>query len=534
MMIIESGIIFAVILVMSASVLAGRHVKNTSDFLTGGGRTSTLLTAGGIVGTLIGSQSTLGTAQLAFTYGISAWWFTLGTGLGCLILAVMYSDRLRNSGCTTQFQIIANNYGNSCGRSGAILCTTGTFVSVLAQVIACIGFISALYPSLSHLQASVITIILMCLYIVSGGTWGAGMGGIVKLILLYASCAVCMILAVIKAGGVYEIFSGAETMLLDSNLGSINHISNHSEFISRYLSMSSRGILKDYGSCVSLMLGILSTQTYMQFILSAKGSREAKASVLCGLFLVPPVGIAGILIGVFMRSHYILQSEVNMLLSMNLPVPDMPVIANTIQIFPTFIIDYISPVMAGLMLGTLLITVVGGSSGLLLGISAIVTEDILSSIRFIQKHKLLFSRIAIIITLTVSSVIANIIPVQTINDLGFLSMTLRSSVVFMPLTCALWLGERISSRFILASIILSPVIAILSVVSGVSIEPLFIGMCVSIMCCIAGFMYNCRKRYCERIVNHDQENHQENHECCPESPEISISGKIVRNQVPYS
>ena len=493
MMIIESGIIFAVILVMSASVLAGRHVKNTSDFLTGGGRTSTLLTAGGIVGTLIGSQSTLGTAQLAFTYGISAWWFTLGTGLGCLILAVMYSDRLRNSGCTTQFQIIANNYGNSCGRSGAILCTTGTFVSVLAQVIACIGFISALYPSLSHLQASVITIILMCLYIVSGGTWGAGMGGIVNLILLYASCAVCMILAVIKAGGVYEIFSGAETMLLDSNLGSINHISNHSEFISRYLSMSSRGILKDYGSCVSLMLGILSTQTYMQFILSAKGSREAKASVLCGLFLVPPVGIAGILIGVFMRSHYILQSEVDMLLSMNLPVPDMPVIANTIQIFPTFIIDYISPVMAGLMLGTLLITVVGGSSGLLLGISAIVTEDILSSIRFIQKHKLLFSRIAIIITLTVSSVIANIIPVQTINDLGFLSMTLRSSVVFMPLTCALWLGERISSRFILASIILSPVIAILSVVSGVSIEPLFIGMCVSIMCCAFGFVLTLKK-----------------------------------------
>lgn len=493
-MIIEFGIIFAVILVMSASILAGRRVKNTSDFLTGGERTSTWLTTGGIVGTLIGSQSTLGTAQLAFTYGLSAWWFTLGTGLGCMILAVFYSDRLRNSGCTTQFQIISNQYGNSCGRSGAILCTTGTFVSVLAQVIACIGFISALYPSLNHLQASIITIILMCLYIVSGGTWGAGMGGIVKLILLYASCAVCMILAVIKAGGVYEIFSGAESLLLDSNLGSINHISNHSEFISRYLNMASRGILKDYGSCVSLMLGILSTQTYMQFILSAKGSREAKASVLWGLILVPPVGIAGIIIGVFMRSHYILQSEVNILLSMNLPVPDMPVIANTIQIFPTFIIDYISPVLAGLMLGTLLITVVGGSSGLLLGISAIVVEDILSSVRFIQKHKLFFSRLAIILTLTISSIIANIIPVQTINDLGFLSMTLRSSVVFIPLTCALWFGERISSRFILASIILSPVIAILSVIFGLNIEPLFIGMCVSIICCILGFMYNCRRK----------------------------------------
>ncbi len=81
---IEAGIITVIILVTSAGILAGRKVHSSSDFLTGGGKASSWLTTGALVGTLLGSQCTLGTAQLAFNFGISACWFTVGTGLGCL------------------------------------------------------------------------------------------------------------------------------------------------------------------------------------------------------------------------------------------------------------------------------------------------------------------------------------------------------------------------------------------------------------------------------------------------------------------
>ena len=97
----EAGIILVILLVTSAGLLAGRKVHTTSDFLTGGGKASTILTTGAFVGTLLGSQCTLGTAQLAFTFGLSAWWFTLGTGLGCLFLGLFYALRLRHSGHTT-------------------------------------------------------------------------------------------------------------------------------------------------------------------------------------------------------------------------------------------------------------------------------------------------------------------------------------------------------------------------------------------------------------------------------------------------
>ena len=484
---VELGILIVVILVTGAGLIAGYKVRDNADFLTGGGKSSTLLATGAVVGTLIGSQSTLGTAQLAFNFGISACWFTVGTALGCLAIALLYCDKLRYSGCTTQFQIISREYGKLTEKAGAILCTTGTFISILAQVTACIGFMMTLYPSLNLFQASCVSSLLICLYIIFGGTWGLGFGGLIKVALIYITCAACFVIALMNAGGVTGIFTGAEKFLLDSNIGRVHKIFNHSDFAANYLNLTARGFHKDLGSCVSLILGLLSTQTYMQFILSARDSRSAKYSFLWGLALVPPVGVAGIFIGLYMRANYITLDELKTLVSMGLQIPDVPVLVSTIQVFPAFIVRHISPFFGGLMVGTLLVTVIGGSSGLLLGISAILVEDVLTAFKFVKSHKLFFSRAIIIFTLIIAAFIANNFTASAINDLGFLSMTLRASVVFMPLTCALWLKKRISRRFILASIILSPLIAIMGALFNFPLEPLYIGMSVSVLCCVIGF-----------------------------------------------
>ena len=416
-------------------------------------------------------------------FGISAIWFTLGTGLGCIILGLTFADRLRHSGCTTQFQIIAGEYGTFTEKAGGILCTTGTFVSVLAQVTACIGFIPALYPSVTPVMAGVLTVIFMCLYIVMGGTWGAGMGGIVKVILLYISCGACLVLVLVESGGVSGAFNNAENLL-----ASLNIISSHADFTARYMSFTARGVLKDLGSCVSLVLGILSTQTYMQYILSAKTPASARKSLYWAGVLVPPAGIAGVMIGLFMRANYLTASEVSAMVSAGLEVPNMPVISSTIQAFPSFVMNHVPPMFSGIILGTLLITIISGSSGLLLGISAILTEDIFSAFTFARTHKLFFSRLVIVITLITAVTVSNLMPINAINDLGFLSMTLRASVVFMPLLCALYFRGKVRPGFVLASVILSPTLAILGNVAGLPVEPLVVAMTVSVMCCALGFI----------------------------------------------
>ena len=131
-----AGIALVLFLIVGVGLFSGKRVKGASDFVDGGKKAGPFLVCGTIMGSLVSSQATVGTAQLAFHYGLAAWWFTLGAGIGCLILGVMYARPLRDSGCITELQIISRSYGAAAGSLGSVLCSTGIFISVLAQVVA--------------------------------------------------------------------------------------------------------------------------------------------------------------------------------------------------------------------------------------------------------------------------------------------------------------------------------------------------------------------------------------------------------------
>ena len=79
------GILLTVGLLLAVSLLSGRKVKDARSFTTGG-RAGSWMVCGAILGTLVGGQSTIGTAQLAFSFGLSAWWFTIGAA--CTLVGI--------------------------------------------------------------------------------------------------------------------------------------------------------------------------------------------------------------------------------------------------------------------------------------------------------------------------------------------------------------------------------------------------------------------------------------------------------------
>ena len=83
------------------------------------------------------------------------------------------------------------------------MCSIGIFVSVVAQILAATALLTTILP-LNHLAAALISIVLMAFYVVFGGVWGAGMGGVAKLILLY----VTSILGGVLVFGLANGFSG--------------------------------------------------------------------------------------------------------------------------------------------------------------------------------------------------------------------------------------------------------------------------------------------------------------------------------------
>lgn len=485
------GILTILVLVSLVGVYSGKKVKNAADFLTGGGKSGSLVVCGGIMGALVSSQATAGTAQLAFNFGMSAWWFTLGSGLGCLIMAVGYVGPLRNSGCTTIPEVISKEFGPKAKYLSSSLSSIGIFISVLAQQVACIGLITVVLP-VNNVVAAIISIAIMAIYVVFGGAWGAGMGGVLKLILLYASCIIgCFI--VISNISLFDLLDKLQEILVNTPLGAYSGLESAQDVSSRFGSLVSRGISKDIGSGISLVLGVLSTQTYAQAIWTAKSDKKAKKGAFLAAFLIPPIGIAGILIGLFMRANYITQAELDVLISAGEAIPEgMGVIASTTQVFPLFVINHMPVLLAGMVIGVLLLSIVGGGAGLSLGVATILVNDIFKRISkrlssFVAT--LLATRITIIVVLIISAIIACIVPSTTINDLGFLSMGLRGAVIIVPLTCTLFLSSRVKPKFAVASMILGPVGVIVAKLANTTIDPLFIGVGLSLLCCIIGFIY---------------------------------------------
>lgn len=483
------GLLATIALIIGIGVWSGRKVQSAADFSSGGRRAGAWIVCGAIMGTLVSGQATIGTAQLAFSYGMSAWWFTLGSGIGCLILALAYAAPLRRSGCSTLLQIVSREYGAKAESLGSIFCSIGIFISVVAQVLSATALLITIFP-INRLAAAVVAIGLMAFYVIFGGMWGAGMGGVAKLILLYVTSIFGGVLVFAMAGGFSGLMDSLQSLLAGTALGSYSGLADGAAVHARFTSLVSRGVSKDIGSALSLVLGVLSTQTYAQAIWSGKTDRAAKKGALLSACLIPPIGIACILIGLYMRGHCITADEIQALQAMGQSVPDgLITLEATSQVFPMFVVNFMPKFLGGIVLGTLLITVVGGGSGLALGMASILVTDIFARKDPTIKESgrnLRVTRGTIMVVLVIAAAVAILVPGAMINDFGFLSMGLRGAVVFLPMCGGLWLKGKIPSRFALGAVIAGPVAVLAGELLGLPFDSLFLGMAVCLVIMGAG------------------------------------------------
>ena len=279
------GLVIAIVAVTCLAVFTGLKKKK-------GGKINFGIAAGLIMGTLVGGTSTVGTAQLAFNYGMTAWWFTLGAGLGCLILALIYVRPLRRQESPTLVGMVRDEYGKSVGMAATVLNSVGTFINILSQLIAASAVVLVVFPSLGVSWTIIVSAVFMIVYVVFGGTKGAGIVGILKTVLLYLTMVICGILVLKHLGGVSGFTSTVNGLQVTNSDGSARNL----------WSLFGRGFWTDFGSCMSLILGVLTTQTYAQAILNAKTDKDARIGALISTVLIPIIGIFGILVGLYMRS----------------------------------------------------------------------------------------------------------------------------------------------------------------------------------------------------------------------------------------
>lgn len=474
------GIIATIAILISISILSGRKVKDARSFATGG-KSGSWMVCGAILGTLVGGQSTIGTAQLAFSFGLSAWWFTLGAALGALLLGLVYARPIRNSGCITLMEIVRQQYGPKAETVGSILFLVGIFISITSQLLSSSALITSLL-GLPVLAALAIGAVLIALLVISGGIRSAGASGIVKLVLLYI-CSLASGIVVWHIGhGLDGIHESIESIYAAPQLAAMNDLTDAESIHHRYGNLLARGPLKDLGGCLSLMLGVVCTQTYAQAIWSASSTAKARKGAMLCAALIPVIGAACTLVGMYMRGHYVTAAELEALQLHGETLPaGIGVLENSLQAFPTFIIAHLPAWLGGIALGALLINILGCGSGLVLGAATIVTRDVLHVDYNNGRRALRSMRLTIVGILLLGIVASHFMSGAFINDLGYLSLGLRAAALLLPLSFALWLPGRFSSRSVTLSMLAGTATMLLAGLLGLSPDPMYYGLAASAM-----------------------------------------------------
>jgi len=211
---------------------------------------------------------------------------------------------------------------------------------------------------------------------------------------------------------------------------------------------------------------VLSTQTYIQAVVSAKSFGHARAGALISAFFIPPVGIGGILVGLYMKAH----------------VTDFPGLKSG-DVLPTFILHYMPPLVGGVVLATLLVAVIGTWAGLSLGISTMLTRDIYK--RYIDKKAddkkaLLVQRVLILCVCAVTIVAVSSSLGGLILGFSFLSMGLRGCSALFPLLGAMFFKRFVTPIAGLLAAILGPLTDLIwHLMYPKGLDPLYPGLVVS-------------------------------------------------------
>lgn len=431
--------IFTLAIVSFLGIRSNKNVKSSSDFVLGGRSFSSLNVSAVIVGTLVGGASTIGTAQAAYVSGFNGMWFTLGASLGCIFLGTFLAKPLRDAEISTIPEFIERYYGFKAKIASSLISSVAIFVHITGQILSSVAIFTSLF-SIGENLSVVVTMILIISYIFFGGFLGSSIVGNIKTILLYLTLILSSII-------VLQRFSGI--------VGFIDYFP-----FEPWFNIFSDGIFSGLGQGFSLVVGVCSTQTYLQAIFSGKTYKESVKGAYIAALLIPPIGLMSTIIGMFMRvNHPFIDSK---------------------QALPLFILEYLNPLIGGIVIGTLIISVVATGAGLTLGISTMFSRDIYISIinkNPNDKSQMLSIRVSVIGVLALTTLMVLFNMDSLILKWAFLSMALRGTVIFIPLLGIIILKDKVPKKAGLYSMTISPLLAIVFGVFGfVNIDPLYIGM----------------------------------------------------------
>ena len=449
------SLILTLVVTILPGIIAARKIKSADDYNVGGRSAGIGMVAGSIIGTIVGGAATVGTAQLGYKLGLTAWWFTVGSGIALIIMAIFYAVPLRRSSLTTVSEFLVGNYGKVAGPFTSISASAGIFFSIVASTLTALSLVAGLFKVNMEVSAAIVLLLTVAI-VFFGGISGAGMAGLLKILLIFST---------IFVGGIISFMDLGQWQGLKATFPEYP-----------WFSLFGRGVEDGLFSLVSMIVGVISTQSYVQSIFSAKDSKTAAAGCISAALVVIPVGLPSVMIGMFMSKMH----------------PEI----NSIDALPMYLVTYLPEWLGGIGLGAILISAMGSLSGLALGVGTMISRDLVKNIwKGASSTNLLWaSRISVLLVTICAIVFVFFHLDSSVLEWNYLSMALRGSGIFLPLTFAVFFPGKVNRKFGIMAIIGGIAVACLwKYIAPWKINGLFPALACNLLFLVPGLFVNNKK-----------------------------------------
>ena len=449
------SLILTLVVTILPGIIAARKIKSADDYNVGGRSAGIGMVAGSIIGTIVGGAATVGTAQLGYKLGLTAWWFTLGSGIALIIMAIFYAVPLRRSSLTTVSEFLVGNYGKIAGPFTSISASAGIFFSIVASTLTALSLVAGLFKVNMEVSAAIVLLLTVAI-VFFGGISGAGMAGLLKILLIFST---------IFVGGIISFMDLGQWQGLKATFPEYP-----------WFSLFGRGVEDGLFSLVSMIVGVISTQSYVQSIFSAKDTKTAAAGCISAALVVIPVGLPSVMIGMFMSKMH----------------PEI----NSIDALPMYLVTYLPEWLGGIGLGAILISAMGSLSGLALGVGTMISRDLVKNIwKGASSTNLLWaSRISVLLVTICAIMFVFFHLDSSVLEWNYLSMALRGSGIFLPLTFAVFFPGKVNRKFGIMAIIGGIAVACLwKYIAPWKINGLFPALACNLLFLVPGLFVNNKK-----------------------------------------
>jgi SSS family solute:Na+ symporter len=381
-----------------------RSVSSAATFTSGtaGSGVPAVLVGLMLMSEFIGTSASVGTAQEAYVFGISAAWNIIALGAGFLFYAYFLAGKYKQSGHNTISGVFAEVYGPS------IKIATSLVMIFALQIVAVAlyaggGAILSVLLAVDRTLATVICGVVAVLYVFMGGMRSVVYTNVIHSLMKYAGIGIALYFGLTKVGGLAELQARLPGVMFSwTNVG-----------FSQILAWFIAGIGATF-----------STQYVIQAVNTVETPQKAQAASLSAALLLVPFGIATALIGMCSLVLF----------------PGI----KSINAFSALIAD-MNGLMAGVVAAGLAASLFGTIAAISVSTATLLYKDFYT--RFVkaaddESRALSFVRVTTVIVGLLPIVLAIYTP--NVLQMTFLAKAIRASLSVLVLLVfyAPWLGTR--------------------------------------------------------------------------------------------